>query len=401
MESGGFRQSIFATGNSSGYKITNCEIGHGGDTGRINLLIYLGVMARYLAIFFLLLFSLAMAESQEDLYYRALKAEEAGDIARALELFESAVAEPGPYTAEIQEIVDEYHGALGETADDSLASAESPWKFHTFGNVSYIGLRYKRSDVSEAETGSELSSSISASLEYESMVWSHSFEVNASGDWFVDKEDMPSLDTSAWEGSFGVGYSLLGNSLVLDVGANLNVSEDEGWVPDFYAWLEKYFVRIGSQKVGAAFMGYDSFDGPLFVTAYASWHRFVKYGWKSSVYLGARFEADSISTPYWLKWFGPSFKPSFSYRFRTDISVDAKMNLFYGFVVDGPDAEYETVEKFSGSWGLTVSWKPGAFGLFIGAEQFYRYYVLPADYETGYPQSSFYSQLKTGVKWDI
>lgn len=358
-------------------------------------------MVRLVIIALLFIVSLAMAESQESLYYRALKAEEAGDISRAVELFQLAVAEPGPYTAEIQEIVDEYRGALGETDGDSLEEKSGSWKFHSFGNIGYIALRYKRSDVSEAETGSELSSSISASLEYESKNWTHSFEVNLSGDWIVDKEDMPSLDTNAWEGSFGVGYGLIGNNLVLDVGADMNVSEDEGWTPDFYVWLENYFVQFGSQKIGAAFMGYENLDGPLFVTAYASWHRYAKYGWKSSVYAGARFEADSISTPYWLKWFGPSFKPSFSYRFKTDISVGAKLNLFYGFVVDGPDAEYEKVQKFSGSWGLNVSWKPCAFGLFAGAEQSYRYYVLPSDYETGYPRSSFFSQLKAGVKWDI
>ena len=358
-------------------------------------------MVRIFTIAILFIVSLAMAESQESLYYRALKAEEAGDIPAALELFESAVAQDGPYTAEIQEIIDDYRKALGESDDSSSKKVESPWHFHSLGNVNYIGLRYKRSDVSDAETGSELSASMSASLEYESAEWIHSFEVNLSGDWFVDKEDMPSLDTNAWEGAFGLGYSLVGNSLVLDVGANMNVSEDEGWTPDFYAWLEKYFVRIGKQKVGASLMVYENLDGPLFVTAYASWHRYVKYGWKSTVYMGARFEADSISTPYWLKWFGPSLKPSFSYRFKTDISIDAKLNLFYGFVVDGPDAEYEEVQKFSGSWGLNVSWKPGIFGLFVGAEQFYRYYVRPSDYETGYPQSSFFSQLKAGVKWDI
>ena len=44
---------------------------------------------RFLTLAFLLLATLAIAESQEDVYYRALKAEEAGDIPLALETFEA------------------------------------------------------------------------------------------------------------------------------------------------------------------------------------------------------------------------------------------------------------------------------------------------------------------------
>ena len=70
-------------------------------------------MNRLGLIAILLFVSLAAAESQEDLYFRAMKAEEAGDISLAIELFEKALEEPGPYTAELQEIVDDYRAALG------------------------------------------------------------------------------------------------------------------------------------------------------------------------------------------------------------------------------------------------------------------------------------------------
>ena len=357
---------------------------------------------RFLVIVLLLLSSLAVAESQEDLYFRALKAEEAGDLSLALRTFEEALATPGPYTAEIQEIVDEYRDALGESEGDSSDYKEtSPWEFHTYGNLVYMGLNYWRKGAS-TESGGELSSSVNVSLDYNSKNWIHSFGLSFSGDWFIDKDDMPSLDTSAWETSVGLGYSLIGKSLTLDVGANMNASEDDDWHPDFFAWLEKYLARYDNQKMGVAFWGYENTDGPLALALYASWHRYVKYGWKSSVYVGGRFEADSIRSPeYWLKWVGPSLKPSISYKFKTEISIDARLNMFYGFVVDGPDSDYEKVQKFSGSWSCNVSWVPNYFGLFIGLEQFYKHYSVPADYEIGYSQNSLFTEYKAGVKWNL
>ncbi len=357
---------------------------------------------RFLVIVLLLLSSLAVAESQEDLYFRALKAEEAGDLSLALRTFEEALATPGPYTAEIQEIVDEYRDALGESEGDSSDYKEtSPWEFHTYGNLVYMGLNYWRKGAS-TESGGELSSSVNVSLDYNSKNWIHSFGLSFSGDWFIDKDDMPSLDTSAWETSVGLEYSLIGTSLTLDVGANMNASEDDDWHPDFFAWLEKYLARYDNQKMGVAFWGYENTDGPLSLALYASWHRYVKYGWKSSVYVGGRFEADSIRSPeYWLKWVGPSLKPSISYKFKTEISIDARLNMFYGFVVDGPDSDYEKVQKFSGSWSCNVSWVPNYFGLFIGLEQFYKHYSVPADYEIGYSQNSLFTEYKAGVKWNL
>ena len=358
---------------------------------------------RFWVTILLLLCSLAVAESQEDLYYQALKAEEAGDISLALKTFKKALETPGPYTAEIQEIVDEYHDALGLSDKDSVSEKMvSPWELHTYGSVAFISLGYENAESTETESGSELSSSVNVSLDYNSKNWIHSFGINLSVDWFVDKEDMPSLDTSSWETSFGLEYSLIGNSLTLDVGANMDASEDEDLHPDFYVWIEKCLARFDSQKFGLALWGYENLEGPMSAALYASWHRFVKYGWRSSVYAGGRFEGDSIHSPeYLLKWIGPSLKPSFSYKFKTEISIDAKLNLFYGFVVNGPDIDYEKVRKFSSSWGLNVSWVPNYLGLFVGLDQFYKYYVIPADYEISYSQKSLYTQFKAGVKWNI
>lgn len=347
-------------------------------------------------LFLLLLSTLAVAQSQEDLYYRALKAEEAGDISLALKIFEEALATPGPYTEELQEIVNEYREALGDTA--------STWEFHTYGNVGYMWLNYKPTLSGVGETGGEILASLSASMDYNTRNWIHSFEINLSGDWFVDKEDMPSLDTSTWEGSFGVEYNLIGNSLLLDVGANMNASEEEGWNPDFFLLLEKFMAHFGKQRLGAALWGYENFGGPLSAALYVTLHRYAEYGLSGSLYAGGLFEADSISSPeYWIKWLGPSLKSSISYKFKTEVSVDAKLNLFYGFVVDGPNADYRKMQRLSGFWGLSASWTPRYFGLFVGLDQFLNCLKVPPEKKKDKAsfQKSLYSQLKAGVKWNI
>ena len=359
-------------------------------------------MKKLLIIVSLLWAANALAESQEELYYRALKAEEAGDIPHALDLFDSAVAVSGPYTAEIQEIIDDYQSVLKESdeysADDS---SQSPWSFHTYGTINYSGLHYKKKGTSDAETGGEADASINASVEYESKNWSHALELNVSGDWFIDKDDMPSLDTNSWETSVGIGYSLIGNALILDIGASINFSENEEWNPDFYIWAEKYLAQSGKQKFGLATSAYKNFDGPTSASLYGTWHRFAKYGWNSTIYAGARYESDSLSSLYILKWLGPSLRPSVSYKFKTDISVETKLTLFYGFVIDEPATTYDGVQKFSGSWAFNISWKPGMFGTFIGFEQLYRHYLNTSEYSIGYPKWSLLSKLKAGIRWNI
>ena len=282
---------------------------------------------------------------------------------------------------------------------DSQENSSNSWEFHTSGNIVYKRLNYTRGEPAVSESGSELSYSLDASVEYNSNDWVHSFEISLSGDWIVDKENMPSLDTSAWENSLGLGYSLIGNSLTLDAGTSISLTEEDGWNPDFFLWAEKYFARIDKQKFGAAFWGYESLEGTKSLALYGSWRRYVKYGWKGSVYAGGRFDADSVrSSDYWLKWVGPALKTSFSYRFKTDISVDARLNMFYGFAVGMPD---DDLEKFNTSWGVNASWTPKYFGIFAGLDQFYKYYVFPTDYVFPYSKKSTYTLLKAGFKWNI
>lgn len=447
---------------------------------------------RSIAVVILLLSSVLLAETQEAAYFRALKAEEAGDITLALESFEEAAALPGPYTEEIREIVKEYYKALGGTED----SADNPWSFRFLGNLGFYGLRYSEfGGVDEVtEHGGDLFLSLTPFLDYTTGDYIHSFGIGFNSDWFLANENMPALDTNDWKFSLGLEYSLVGSSILLDIGVDLNFAQGEDVSPSFFGWIEKDFFRKEKNRLGMAAWGYYDADGPLAFALYGAWHRTSTYGWNAAVYVGGRFEADSavdyvgylaayeaalqdafneaapyerepfegggaerwdnrgarnpmdacletygeecfeweiskIDSIYWsthsrpdsssansldsatdvsvavpkyyAKWLGPTLRSRLSYKFRNGLSLEARLNLFYGFVLDGPDSDYEKIRKFSGSWGGTVFWKPNSLTLYLGLEQFYKHYGLPAYYKGIYPQNTLLSELKAGLKWEL
>ena len=447
---------------------------------------------RSIAVVILLLSSVLLAETQEAAYFRALKAEETGDITLALESFEEAAALPGPYTEEIREIVKEYYKALGVSED----SADNPWSFRFLGNLGFYGLRYSEfGGVDEVtEHGGDLFLSLTPFLDYTTGDYIHSFGIGLNSDWFVANENMPALDTNDWKFSLGLEYSLVGSSILLDIGVDLNFAQGEDVSPSFFGWIEKDFFRKEKNRLGMAAWGYYDADGPLAFALYGAWHRTSTYGWNAAVYVGGRFEADSavdyvgylaayeaalqeafneaapyerepfegggagrwdnrgarnpmdacletygeecfeweiskIDSIYWsthsrpdsssansldsatnvsvavpkyyTKWLGPTLRSRISYKFRNGLSLEARLNLFYGFVLDGPDSDYEKIRKFSGSWGGTVFWKPNSLTLYLGFEQFYKHYGLPAYYKGIYPQNTLLSELKAGLKWEL
>lgn len=437
---------------------------------------------RFVAVVLLLLTSLLFAETQESVYFRAMKAEEAGDVTAALAAFEEAVEIPGPYTEEIREIIDDYYKAL-----DTVEEKKNPWSLRFLGDIGFYGLHYNEYGGVEkvSETGGDVFFSLTPFVDYSSGDWIHSFGLGFSGDWFVANDDMPVLDTNDWNISVGLEYSLVGKSLMVDVGADIKVVEGAYVSPNFYAWVERDFYRFEKQRVGAAVWGYYDPDGPLSFALYGSWHRTVPYGLNGSAYVGARFEADSavdfvkfvetykntvedpenegnveqwnsywggsnpmygnwqnpmqvcletygpecynwnigkidsmywaqrnapqnsestadVSIPkYYAKWFGPTLRSQVSYKFKRNITVEARLNLFYGFVLDGPDSDYEKMGKFSGVWGTMLYWKPNALTLYLGAEQFYKHYSLPKYYVGIYPRNTILTELKVGFKWEI
>ena len=447
---------------------------------------------RSIAVVILLLSSVLLAETQEAAYFRALKAEEAGDITLALESFEEAAALPGPYTEEIREIVKEYYKALGVSED----SADNPWSFRFLGNLGFYGLRFSEfGGVDEVtEHGGDLFLSLTPFMDYTTGDYIHSFGIGFNSDWFLANENMPALDTNDWKFSLGLEYSLVGSSILLDIGVDLNFAQGEDVSPSFFGWIEKDFFRKEKNRLGMAAWGYYDADGPLAFALYGAWHRTSTYGWNAAAYVGARFEADSVvdyvgylaayeaalqdafneaapyerepfegggaerwdnrgarnpmdacletygeecfeweiskidsiywsthSRPdsssansldsatdvsvavpkYYAKWLGPTLRSRISYKFRNGLSLEARLNLFYGFVLDGPDSDYEKIRKFSGSWGGTVFWKPNSLTLYLGFEQFYKHYGLPAYYKGIYPQNTLLSEIKLGLKWEL
>ena len=246
---------------------------------------------RSIAVVILLLSSVLLAETQEAAYFRALKAEEAGDITLALESFEEAAALPGPYTEEIREIVKEYYKALGVSED----SADNPWSFRFLGNLGFYGLRFSEfGGVDEVtEHGGDLFLSLTPFLDYTTGDYIHSFGIGFNSDWFVANENMPALDTNDWKFSLGLEYSLVGSSILLDVGVDLNFAQGEDVSPSFLGWIEKDFFRKEKNRLGMAAWGYYDADGPLAFALYGAWHRTSTYGWNAAAYVGGRFEADS------------------------------------------------------------------------------------------------------------
>lgn len=465
---------------------------------------------RSLAVAVLLLVSVLMAETQESAYYRAMKAEEAGDIPEAVKAFEEAAALPGPYTAEIQDIIREYKIALGQV--DSVESPEiessiedevSPRSFHVMGDLGFYGLHYSEYDGIDrtGEFGGDVFLNVNPFVEYSVGDWTHSFGMNVTGDWFVANDDMPALDTCDWKLALGLEYSLLGPSILVDLGVDFVKSQGGNFLPAFYGWVEQDFFRFEKQRFGLAAWAYYDTDGPMSYALYGSWHRFATQGWNGAVYIGVRLEADSVldykryladyelaydaayeesiygsydnsqdynwnnsengyqfgdtrdpmgqclaergpecfsMDPYVLDslyrsknenkgngkeenekkdseavsvvvpvpkyygmWIGPTLRSKISYKFKTNITLEGRLNLFYGFILDGPDSDYEKIRKFNGTWGLMSYWKPGSVSIYLGVEQLYRRYQLPAYYKNVYAESSLLTQLKVGFKWDI
>lgn len=384
-------------------------------------------MRSLFGLILLVLATALFAETQEEAYYRAMKFEEAGDISAALQAFEEAAALPGEYTEEIQGIIRDYKAALGNS-DVSDTQSVSLWDaLHIAGELGLYGLHYKETGMDKGELGGDLFLNVNPYIDYISGDWAHTFAASVQGDYFLNNDDMPVLDTNDWNIVFGLEYTLLGKSMLLDLGYDFNI-EGKNLSSDFYAWFEKELFRFEKQRLGVVAWGYYQTSGPMSLALYGSWHRTVPEGLNGTVYVGAKFEADSVFDykSYFLsyddvvndttgtltaddlvfryglgKWFGPIFRSRISYKFKNRITVEGKMNLYYRFAVGGPDSKFEKIKKFSGTWGATISWKHWNLNYYLGVDRKYNRLYLPRFYKKIYTESSTLTQLKLGVKWDI
>lgn len=381
-------------------------------------------MYRLFGFIILLVATALFAETQEDAYYRAMKLEEAGDIPAALEAFEDAVALPGDYTEEIQEIIREYKAALGKSDEMPMDSSGvendvNSWEFHVAGELGFYGMHYKATGMDEGEIGGDLFLNVNPYVDYELGNWLHTFSAYAQGDYYMNNDKMTMLDTNDASFVLGLEYTLFGKGLLLDLGYDFNI-EGEELSSDFYAWIEKDLYRFEKQRLGVVGWAYYQTSGPMSYALYASWHRTVSEGLNGTVYVGAKLDGDSISllhekpvndsladvtTVEWLgavaKWFGPVLRSRISYKFKNRITVEAKMNLSYGFAVGSTDSDYEKSKKFYGLWGATVSWKHWKMNYYLGLERSYTRYYWSGIYKRVNNESTSLNWLKLGVKWDI
>ena len=411
---------------------------------------------RSFAVVALLLLSFAFAETQESLYIDALKAEESGDIAAALLLFEKASALDGEYTAEIREILESYKSAL----EDSVV--ENPWSFRFLGDLGFFALHYgeENSLGDVKENGGDLFISMVGFFDLELTNWTHSFGLAFVSDWFLGNDNMPVLDTCDWSFAPGLEYALAGRNTLVDLGVDFNLNSDADFAPSVYAWMEQSFFWFENQRLGVAAWAYYHDEGPASVALYGALHRDVKQGFAFDVFVGVKYDVDSLayvtengaeSAPdsgygeepkpfqyymdlcvadygeeecrdlhnglvqsymslsddgnrmsyshYWTQFLGPVLRSKLSYRLENGLSFDLKLNSFYAFVIDGVSSDYESLRKLSLTWGVTCLWKYRFVTFYAGIEQIYLHYYLPDSVRDLFPEETSLFEFKLGAKF--
>ena len=412
----------------------------------------------------LLLSSRLLAESQEAVYYEAMKAEEAGEISKSIELFEKAAEIEGPYTDEIKDILKGYYQALGMN--------ESSWSFRLQGDVSVHGMHYEESGGYEdiKDNGAETFFSLSLSANYTAGSLIHSFALIFSGNAFLG-DTISSLDSAQWTLAPGVEYDLVGESFLVSAGADFKFNENE-WYPLMYGWLEKSFFRFDKNKFGVALSVSDEWDRQFTASLFASWRRFSPSGFNAALFVGGRYFAENVFdydawvqafkeanpprdtnfyqdpnrfgnpdfsgdprfsgnpdfngdpnfpkdtsifgmrgepddfvypdyTEYNVKWIGPYLRSRISYKFKYNFKAEISGNIFYGIVLDGPNSSYEKMSKLTGLWGPALYWSPNIMTFYIGAENVFRHYFdIPESYQGIQSESTSLWELKLGMKLD-
>ena len=347
----------------------------------------------------LLLSSYLFAESQESVYYEALKAEEQGQVSKSIELFERAASIDGPYTDEIKGILEEYYQALGMD--------ESSLSFRLRSDLSAHGIHYEETGGYEDidDNGGKTFFGVSLFADYAAGSLIHSLGLNFSGNAFLGDTISP-LDSTQWTLAPGIEYSLLGESFLICAGADFKFNQEE-WHPLLYGWFEKTFSRIDRNKFGTALSISEEWDYQFIASLLASWRRFNTRGFNATLLLGPRltidesYDYDNWPQTYHVKWIGPYMRGRFSYKFRYNVTAEFATNLFYGFVLDGPNSDYEKMNKLTGLWGPTLYWSPNIMTFYIGLENMFRHYFdIPETYQGLLSDSMSLWELKIGLKLD-
>lgn len=342
-------------------------------------------MQRFLAILCLSL-SFLYAESQESAYYRALQAEKNGDETAAQKAFEEALAIPGPYTQEIQEILALYR------------EKSNPWDFHFSGDFSFYGVQATEtfSASSHSENAENLNGTTNFILEYDAGNLVHALGATLAFDVFFRNENAKNIDSDRWQYSAGLDYSILGNTFIVDIGADFNDYDNESWNMDYFAWVDKTLFRNQTIRAGLSLWGFGNTDGSFSSALYGSIRNNSTRGLSAIFQLGARFDADSTFQDS--KWIGPALKPSLAYNFKCGFSLGIRTGFFYAFAIDNSDIG--KIKKTVLDITPKVSWNFKHIEIYTDIEHALRYYSIPASSKTTYPDKLSKTKVRIGFSWD-
>lgn len=393
--------------------------------------------ARYFVFVCVLLgLGLAFATPQDSLYEKALDAEEAGDVATAIHLFEKANSFPGNYNAEIREILAEYYKALQIERDSGCGKRELSF----WANVEASGSRYDEpgDSLGAHEFFGEGGLRIGAELFIPQGKLSHRVAVLFASDVFFHEANTV-FDTNRVEISPSVEYSLAGESFAVSLETGLLFSERDKGTVFASLWGKLNFYRNGDFRAGFRGDFYGNslarvrlsagsffevqkekgfsvelalsgrFDGDTSVAAYfkypprGDFENGEPFPWE----VGMDVLPDSVSERYYLgrrSKLGPEIRAFLEYRFSQLFSLDFRGSLFFSYAPQEDwwlrDAESSASwnrQALQGFADIRANFEWNRFGAYFSLGAcFYRYFRLPKDHPEIFSASVLQEKARLG-----
>lgn len=277
----------------------------------------------------------------------------------------------------------------GDQTDSTSQNSESTVTLGFYGEItSYVSDYTRRGGVSsqDVDVGSEVS--LGTSLEWESGAFMHELELYISGETSTEK------DSSSWNFTPTVEYSLIGSSFVVDASVDLNFYSDRDMLVGSMLWLQKRLWKNDDLSLNGTAWGYYRSDGRILVNANLNVKKSVKLGLSGAVYVGAKLDGDSLETRV-----GPNGKVSVSYGLPYGFSLEVAENLFYGFVTSTEYLDGEDMDELVSSSDMSIKWKGDFLSAYLTLRNWYRYYTdVPIYYDDLLAVHRNYFSAKIGLK---
>lgn len=373
--------------------------------------------SRLFVVCVLLLCGLSPAMSQDSLYEKALDAEGAGDVSSAVHLFEMAYSRPGPYTAEIGEILAAYYDAL---QIDGPGGEKRTRKLSFLTKLEMGGIRYDEPGGDNHEFLADAFWEVGAELSIPRGEASHRVGISLASEVFFH-EPNTAFDTTGGEFSASVVYSFFGKrgSVSLETGMFFPEDRKNAFFVDF--WGKRELCRMEAFAAGvkgdvygnslarfsASLGGYlelfpgknpevnfyfaGRFDGDTSVFAY---FKLPAYDFEEGFFPGepeAGFSRDSVEKRFYVgrrSRFGPEFRAFAGYGLGGPFSLEFFGDLFLSYA---PQRDRWLRDAFrNASWNrfaiqgladfrVNFDWKRFEAYVSLGA-YFLRYFRLPEDH---------------------